>query len=416
MHTGHKRWVCAVVVGLSALGILVSAAQAQWPQWGGPQQNFIVETAGLASAWPQEGPPKIWERELGEGYSGIVADGGTLYTLYRKGDEDVVCALNARTGETIWEYKYAAPPADGHIMEFNAGPRSTPLLAAGRLYTASCSGLLHCLDAKTGQVYWKHELWKEYQGSVLEHGYASSPIAYQNLIIVLVGGDDHAVMAFDQQSGDVVWKRHSYKNSYSSPKLINVDGEDQLAIFFSDRIIGVDPKNGDEKWSYEIGNQFNQNICMAELEPESRILFFSTPEAGSRGCRLTRNGDDCALEEIWKTRKIQFHHVNSVRVGEHVYGSTGAGAPHFFAAINVKTGEVAWRERGFSKATCLYADGKFIILDEDGNLALARATPEKFELLSKAKVLGARAWTVPTLVGKTLYVRDSKQLIAFDLG
>jgi outer membrane protein assembly factor BamB len=409
-----SAWSCAVV--LVVLGAFAVPAQAQWTQWGGPRQDFIAETKGLATAWPEDGPPKLWSRELGEGYSGILVDNGVLYTLYRKGDDDVVCALNAASGDPVWEYQYNAPAAEGHEMAFTAGPRSTPLLVDGRLYTVSVNGLMHCLDAKDGKVFWKQELWKDHGGEVLLHGYANSPIAYKHMVIVPVGGEGHSVMAFDQQTGDVVWKKHDFKNSYSTPRLIRVDGEDQLALFMAQEVIGLDPDTGDLKWSYEIGNQFDQNICMPELDAESAILFFSTSQAGSRGCKLKKNGDKTEMEEVWKSRKIQFYHVNAVRLGDHVYGSSGQGSPNFFSAINLKTGDVAWRERGFAKATCLYADGKFIILDEDGNLGLAKATPEKFELLCKAKVLDKQAWTVPTLVGKTLYVRDNKQLVALDLG
>ncbi|HRX84542.1 MAG TPA: PQQ-like beta-propeller repeat protein [Phycisphaerae bacterium] len=406
----------AALMGAVTVVLLAAPAQAQWTQWGGPHQDFIVPSAGLATSWPDDGPPKLWSRELGEGYSGILADAGKLYTLYRSGEEDVVCALDAATGKTIWEYKYAAPPAPGHEMMFTAGPRSTPLLVDGRLFAASVNGMMHAFDAATGKVLWQHDLWKDYAGSVLNHGYANSPIAYKSTIIMPVGGAGHAVMAFDQKTGEIVWQRHDFKNSYSSPRLISVDGEDQLALFMAQEIIGLDPANGDLKWSYEIGNPFDQNICMPVLEPQSDILFFSTPQAGSRGCRLTRQGDKTELEELWKTRKIQFYHVNAIRLGEWIYGSTGQGDPNFFAALNIKTGDIAWRERGFGKATCLHADGKFIILDENGMLALATATPEKFEVLAKAQVLGERAWTCPTLVGKTLYLRDSKQIVALDLG
>jgi outer membrane protein assembly factor BamB len=405
----------ALVAGL-ALAVCAASAQAQCKQWGGEKQDFIVESQGLATSWPESGPPKLWSRDLGEGYSGVLADNGTLYTLYRKGDDDVVCALKADTGETVWEHQYAAPAAPGHEMSFTAGPRSTPLLVDGRLYTVSVNGMMHCLDAKSGAVQWKHDLWKDYNGSVLNHGYSNSPLGYKHMVIVPVGGEGNAVMAFDQKSGDVVWKQHNFKNSYSSPRLIKVDGEDQLALFMAKEIIGLDPNTGDLKWSYEIGNQWDQNISMPVLDEESDILFFSTSGGGSRGCKLTRSGDKTNLEEVWKSRKIQFYHVNAIKLGDWIYGSSGQGDPNFFSALNLKTGEVAWRERGFGKATCLHADGKFIILDEDGNLGLATATPEKFEVLAKAKVLGERAWTVPTLVGKTLYVRDNKQLIALNLG
>jgi outer membrane protein assembly factor BamB len=369
----------------------------------------------LATQWPEEGPRKLWKRDLGEGYSAVVADNGVLYTLYRSGEQDVVCALDGGTGETKWEFKYAAPAAEGHIMQFTAAPRSTPLLSEGQLYTVNVAGVMHCLDAATGEVRWKHDLWKEYNGSFLNHGYSTSPFAYKDTVIMLVGGEENAIMAFNKKDGSVAWKRHSFKNSYSTPKLINVDGQEQLVCFMAEEVIGIDPANGDLKWSHAHANQFGQNICMPVLH-EDNILVITSPEAGAKGLKLKKNGDKTDVKEIWSTRKVQIHHGNWIRVGDYLYGSTGTGAPCFFMAIDVKDGKLAWRERGFAKATCVYGDGKFIILDEDGNLGLATATPEGFNVHTKTALLEKVAWTVPTLVGKTLIVRDMKSIMALDLG
>ncbi len=300
--------------------------------------------------------------------------------------------------------------------QFGKGPRATPLIVGDRLYTIGVSGKMLCLDKNDGKVQWSHYLWKEFDGNVLNHGYASSPIVYKDTIIVLVGGEGASIVAFNKDDGKVVWKNQSFKNSYSTPKIINVDGEDQLITYMATEAIGVDPDDGSLKWQYHHENQWGQNVCQPIWNEEHKILFFSNSGAGSRGLRLTRNGDKTDIEEIWSTRKIQFYHVNSIAVGDYVYGSTGTQAPHFFAAINVATGKIAWRKRGFAKATCVHADGKFIILDEDGQLGLATATPEEFVVHSKVSLLGKVSWTVPTVVGKNLYVRDKTTIRAFDLG
>lgn len=393
-----------------------AAASAQWPQWGGPNRDFVANAKGIAEKWPESGPKQLWKRELGVGYSGIIIDDGKLYTMYRSSDEkEVVACLESSSGKTAWEHKYDAPPAEGHVMEFTAGPRSTPLLADGKLYTIGVAGIMHCLDAKTGKVHWTHDLWKKFGGSVLNHGYSSSAIAYKDTIIVLVGGTGHSIIAFKKDSGDAVWQKHDYGNSYSSPKIITVDGEDQLVTFMSKQAIGIDPKNGDLKWTYGQENQWDQNISMP-IWGDDNVLFVSSPDAGARGLKLTKNGDKTDIKEIWSTKKVQFYHVTAVGVGDMVYGSTGMRAPSFLAAINRKTGELLWRERGFAKANCLYADGKLVILDENGELSLAAPSKEGLKILSKATVLESVAWTVPTLVGKTLYLRDKKNIVALDLG
>lgn len=407
----------SVRCGMMVVALLgcTNVTTAQWTQWGGPHQDFKAEATGLADRWGADGPKHVWERDLGEGYSAILVDGGRLYTMYRPGDQEAIVCLDSASGKTIWEYRYRSDPAEGHVMQFGAGPRATPLIVGDRIYTIGVSGTMHCLNKADGKPYWSKELWKDLGGNVLNHGYASSPIAYKDTVIVLVGGKGASIVAFDQASGDVVWKKHDFENSYSTPKVIDLDGTDHLVTFMANEIVGVDPNNGDLKWRYEIGNQWGQNVCLPIWDDETNTLFFSVAEVGSRGLKLTRKGDNVETEELWKTRKIQFYHVTSVNVGDYVFGSHGAGAPNFFAAINITTGKIAWRKRGFSKATCVYADGRLIILDDEGNLALATVTPKDLTVHSKYKVFDDTAWTVPTVVGSTLYVRDKHKIMALDL-
>lgn len=415
-----KRTMMKLMCGLSIVAFASASpsASAQWTQWGGPNQDFRVDAKGLAAKWPEAGPKQLWKRDLGDGYSAILADGGRLYTMYRGENKEIVIALDAATGKTIWEHKYDSGPADGHVHEFGDGPRSTPLIIKDRLYTIGVSGTMHCLNKEDGKPYWKQELWKDEQfgGNKLNHGYSSSPVAYKNTVIALVGGKGSSIVAFDQMDGKVAWKAMDFANSYSTPKLITLDGEDQMVTFMAEEIIGFDPNNGNMKWRVAHGNQWKQNVCMPVWHPQSKTLVLSAPEAGAKGLTLTKNGDKTDVKEAWSSRKIQFYHVNSIGEGDFVYGTTGMQAPAFFAALNVKTGEVAWRERGFAKSTCLYADGKLIVLDEDGQLALASATPKGLTVESKTNILEKVTWTVPTLSGKSLFVRDKKAIVALDLG
>jgi outer membrane protein assembly factor BamB len=388
-------------------------AGESWTQWGGPNQDFKAASTGLASSWPDEGPKKIWERELGDGYSAILVEDGRLYTMYRDGEEEVAICLEAGSGETIWEQRYAHKPAQGHVSQFGEGPRSTPLISGNQIFTIGVAGRMHSLDKKTGKVQWSHELWgEEFGGNFLQHGYASSPIDYGNTVIALVGGEDKSIVAFKKKDGKIVWKSESFKNSYATPKIMKVAGSDQLVTFMAAELVGLDPKTGELKWSYSFGNQFGQNISPPVMS-DGGILFLSSTQAGSRGLKISKDGE---VEEVWSTRKIQFYHVSSVKIGDYVYGSTGSMAPAFMSAINIETGEIPWRARGFAKANVIYADGKLYILDEDGNFYMATATPEKLEVISKIELLDKVAWTVPTIVGKTMFVRDKTKIMAVDLG
>ena len=394
------------------IGFAAEQAGAQWSQWGGPNQDFKCDSKGLTDAWPQKGPKRLWKKKLGEGYSGIVVDDGRLYTMYRGDDKEVVTALDADTGKSIWRHKYEIVVPEKHVTDFGSGPRGAPLVYKGRVFSIGMSGIMHCLSKKSGEVRWKHDLMKEFDGTFLNHGYSSSPIGYKNLVIATVGGEGSSIIAFDGKSGSVVWQKHDFGNSYSTPKIIKVDGKDQLICFMANEVVGLDPKSGELEWRFEQTNRWKQNICMP-VWGEDNILFITSTQAGSHGLKLTRDGDKTNVETLWSNKKVGVHHSNAIRVGDYVYTSTGD--PGLIHAVNVKTGEEKWRERGFGKATMLYADGKFIILDENGDLGLIEVTPEGMNVLARATVLKSKAWTIPTLVGKRLYLRDQESIIALDM-
>jgi outer membrane protein assembly factor BamB len=390
--------------------------KAAWLQWGGPNQDFRAPAAGIATSWPENGPEKLWSRTLGEGYSAILVDGGRLFTMYRVGAQEAVVCLDAKTGETVWEYRYEHSPHDSHVYGFGAGPRSTPLISGDLVFTIGVAGKMHALGKNDGKVAWTAELWDgSFGGNVRAHGYSSSPVAYKDTVIVTVGGDNASLVAFNRKNGHVKWKALNFKNSHSSPRIVDIAGETQLVVFMAEELVGVNPNNGELRWRYAHGNQWGHNISMP-IVVDGDTIFLSSIQAGARGIRLVRNGETMEAKEIWSTRRIQFYHGSVVRNGDWVYGSTGTMGPAFMAAVNVRNGEIGWRERGFGRANCVEADGKLIILDEDGMLYLARATPEELVVLGKTQLLNKVAWTVPTIVGKTMYVRDNEQILAVDLG
>jgi len=390
-------------------------AQSDWAQWGGPKRDFTTTSKGLAATWPATGPKQLWTRPLGAGHSAILASGNTLYTMYSVGDQEVVIALAADTGKTIWEYKYDAPAA-GMNFEAGVGPHSTPLLVDNMLYTVGATGKLFALDKKSGQVAWSHDLWKDYGGRKMDRGYSCSPLAYKNTIILTLGGrENQTLIAFNQKDGTVAWKNGSLDMSPSSPILINVDGQEQLVAFLGKVVAGIDPNNGNLLWSHPHVTEWGLNITMPVWGSDNLLFISSAYSGGSRVLKLTQKDGKTTAEELWFHRRMRVHHGTAIRIGDYVYGSSGDFGPAFFAAVNVKTGEIAYQDRTFPKSNFVLADGKLIILDEDGNLALATATPTELKVISKVSVLKNLAWTVPTLVGTKLYLRDRRTITALDL-
>lgn len=409
------NWLDGAVLLLLATG---SAAPglAQWTQWGGPRRDFSSDPAGLAEKWPQDGPRKIWSREIGGGHSSILVDGDTLYTMCRRGDKDAILAINAKTGQTVWETQYEAPTKEGMQLDFGPGPHSTPLIVGDRIFTVGAMVRFHCLNKKTGQILWSHDLMDEMGASHLSRGYGASPIAFQDTVILNIGGTDVGVAAFKQDSGDVAWKSGPFRGGYSSPILIKFNGQDHLIIALGADRAGLDPATGEVKWRTKVDSQsFGIMATPLWIEPD-RLFFSAGYGGGSRLFKLAVKDGNCAAEELWHYRKMQVMHGAMARIGDTVYGChAGSFGPAFLMAIDLKTGKPAWRKRGFAKANVTRAGDKLIILDEQGYLALATGTPEGLEVLSKAKVLEEKSWTCPTLVGTRLYLRDHHNIMCLDL-
>ena len=400
---------------LMLLCFVVSAqAQTDWLQWGGPTRNFISTSKGLAASWPEKGPRQLWSRPLGQGHSAIVASGNTLYTMYSQGEQEVVIALAADTGKTIWEFKYDAPTAGINYKE-GFGPHSTPLLVGDLLYTVGAVGKLHALDKKTGKVVWTVDLYKDLEGRKMGRGYSCSPLAYKNTIILTLGGEGQTLVALNQKDGKVVWKKQTLDLSPASPIIINVDGQEQMVAFMGKVIAGVDPNNGELLWSHPHVTDWGLNISTPIWGPDNLLFLSSAYSGGSRVLKLTQAAGKTTVTEVWFNNRLRVHHSTAIRIGDYVYASSGDFGPAFFSGVNVKTGEIAFQDRSFPKTNFLYADGKLIILDEDGNLALATVSPAGLKVISKVSLLKNLAWTVPTLIGTKLYMRDRQTIMAVDL-
>jgi outer membrane protein assembly factor BamB len=343
--------------------------------------------------------------------------------MYRKGGEqgaeETVIALEAATGKTKWEHRYSAPLPSKMNAGHGPGPHATPLIVRNRLFSIGATGKLRALDKQTGEVLWARDVYEEFGlkrvGMKTNRGYASSPLAYKDTLILPLGGPGQAVAAFDQKDGGVVWKNQNFELSPSSPVLIENGGETQLVCFLASEVVGLDPEGGELLWSYphEIDYQIN---ALTPVWGDDGLLFISTAySGGSQMLRIPKPGANKQVEQLWFTKRMRIHFGIAIRLGDVIYGSSGDFGPAFLTAVRASTGEILSRQRGLAKAQMIFADGKFIMMAEDGTLALARPTQTGFEILSRAQIFDSRSWTVPTLVGTTLYVRDRSSIVALDL-
>ena len=395
----------------------VSSAQP-WLQWGGPNRNFKVAASGLKESWENGAPKQLWSRALGDGHSAILYENGKLYTMYSSGDREVIISLDAASGRTLWEFGYDAS-TQGLDMGEGRGPHSTPLIVGNILYAVGVKGTMHALDKSSGRQVWKRDLWAEFKGRFENRGYSPSPIAYKNTVIVPLGGGDgnQCLAAFDGQSGNPVWRNGGFTPAAASPIIINVGGQDQIVHLGFNEIYGADASNGSPLWSYPHKTNFGLNISTPVWNAADSLLFISSAYGtGSRALQLIRNGNQTSVKQVWENKRMRVHFGTMVRIGDYVYGSSGDSGVAIFTAINARTGQIAWQERALARASVLYADGKLVLLDEDGTLAIAHSLPSGLNILAKASVMQNRAWTVPTLAGTKLFLRDRRKIMALDLG
>ena len=387
-----------------------------WTQWGGPHRNFQTEASGLKETWPPAGPPVIWKRPLGEGYSSPVVENGMLYTMYGKPREEVVVAMSAGDGKTVWEQS-APMTFQSDAPEQGNGPYSTPLIVGERLFTTGVAGRLQCLEKKTGKLLWTQQLLTNYGGSRLMYGYASSPIAFREMVIVPVGGPGKALMAFHQADGKVAWSRNDFGNVYSSPILIDVSGLEQLVALMDGAVIAVNAHNGDLQWQVPFKADYSIAVATPLWGPDNLLFVSSEYGGGAKVIELQRNGQQTKATELWSSNRLRLHHGNAMRVGDAIYFSSGGkGSQAILSAVDVRSGTIHWQERSIEKATFVWADQKLIALDQDGNLMIAHPSPQGFKIVAKAPLLTNLSWTPPALVGTRLYIRDRRSLMAVELG
>jgi outer membrane protein assembly factor BamB len=395
---------------------VLAPVEESWREWGGPRRDFITSSSGVlpktGDKWLASPPRKIWQRALGDGYSGIAVEDGVLYTGYRKDGSDVVIALEAATGKTLWEYSYPAPFKNAYSA-VGPGPYAMPQVFGGRVVTASGIGLIQSLDKKTGRPVWSWDLYKQ-GGTKLGFGYSSHALPYKDSLILLAGGRGNAVLRVRQADGSAIWQRHNLQAAHSSPLLIDVDGQPQVAILLANEIVGIDPGSGDLLWRHPHKTENGLAISTPVWAP-GNLLFLSTAYGGgARVLKLTRSGATTSVQELWAHSKLQAHFGSVVRQGGFVYLSSGQSVG-ILTAVELQTGRVAWQVRDFVKAQLLGVDGRLLILDEDGNLGLGVASPERFQTIAKWPMLSSVAWTPPTLAGHRLYLRDRRVIMALDL-
>ena len=398
----------------------VSVFAHDWPQFLGPQRNGVYSGPPLASSWPAGGPRKVWRKPVGQGFAGPVVAGNRLILFHRVGDEEVVEALDARTGNAQWRYAYATAYRDD--FGFDEGPRAVPVITQGRVYTFGAEGHLHAIDLATGQRIWSVDTARRFQVRKGYFGAAGSPLVEDGRVIANVGGEgggkDAGVVAFKADTGAVLWSATNHQASYSSPVGATFGGRRTAVFFTRQGLLGLDPANGATRFERTWRSRSAASVNAASpVIVGDRIFISATYETGAALFRVEGN----ALTEIWSSdESMSNHYATSVVYNGVLYGFHGRQEfTPSLRAVALETGVVRWSQDRFKAGTVTLAGDKLLILRETGELMLAPAVPDAFRPMAQAQILPATVRALPALADGFLYARNSdtrsNELVCLDL-
>jgi outer membrane protein assembly factor BamB len=369
-----------------------------------------AKASKLATDWKSNPPKLLWKKPVGAGWSSFAVAGSFAFTQEQRGPNEVVACYEVATGNEVWTQQREArfdEPMGG------PGPRSTPTLADGAVFIASASGMLQRLKAGTGEVVWQQDFKKLAGREPPMWGYASSPLVANSLVIIFAGGaGDKGVMAFDAATGQARWSVACGPESYSSPQLSKVLGEDTLLMLTNDGLLLLDPVTGKVRLNYAW--KFEGYRALQPTVVSDDVVLLPTPMSeGTRAIRVSKKGDQLAAEELWTSKHMKPDFTELIAHKGHLYGIDGS----MFSCVDLKTGTRAWKDGRYGKGQSLLLDSsdQLLIAAEDGRVVLLQADPTAHKEITSFQALKGKTWNHPVVVGDKLLVRNGTEAACYAL-
>lgn len=410
-----RRSFSLTMLSAAALALVSggSAAGDDWPQFLGPQRTGVSAETGLISQWPEGGPPIAWRVPGGVGMSGVAVQDGRALTLVQTDGRQRLVSLDAKTGRRQW----SADLAPAYKNQMGDGPRATPTLDEDSAYVFTGDGTLAAVSLADGEIRWKCEPLKDHRGKVADYGMACSPLIVGDLVVVTIGAPDATVVAYQRKSGEKSWAAGNDPAGYSSPALLKLGGVEQVVAFTGASCLGVRPGTGELLWRYPFVTDYQCNIA-TPLEIDGR-LFISSGE--SHGAALLEITEEMQVKEVWTSfgpRAVMKNEwQTSILHDGKLYGldNVGSAGPvTHLACIDAATGKSVWEQPRFGKSNLISADGKLIFSTMQGELVLAKVTPEGYREIGRMEVLGTTR-QAPSLSDGRVYLRDGAEIVCVDL-
>ena len=380
-----------------------AAVTPEWPGFRGPNRDSIVPGVTIATDWSQSPPVEIWRKPIGPGWSSFAVQGSLIYTQEQRGEEELVTAYKAASGDLVWRH---ADPARFFESNGGAGPRATPTLAEGRVYTLGATGILNVLDAATGQRVWSRNTTTDTKRPVPMWGFSASPIVTQGLVIIYAG----RLAAYEAATGNLKWLGESVGESYSSPHLATIGGVAQVLILTPQGAASLDPATGVPNWSHEWKGM---PIVQPTLIPGGGVLICASQTEGTRRIDPVRGPNGWTVDTRWTSLALKPYFNDTVIHKGHAYGFDA----RILACIDLKDGKRIWKGGRYGNGQMLLLPDQdlLLILSEDGELALVQASPSGFTELAKMPAIEGKTWNHPVLASGLLLVRNAQEMAAFRL-
>jgi outer membrane protein assembly factor BamB len=384
-----------------------TSERAIWPGFRGPDRDGIVRGVRIETDWSKSPPVQLWRRPIGPGWSSFAVGGDLLYTQEQRGDDEVVACYKLSTGEPVWRHRDAV-----RFWESNAGagPRATPTLSNGRVYTFGATGILNALDAGNGAVMWSRNVAADSDTKVPMWGFASSPLVVEDVVIVAAAG---TLVAYEVATGNRRWSGPKHGGSYSSPHRLTVGGVTQVLLLSGAGATSVAPADGTLLWEYSWPGV---TIVQPALTADGDILVSSAGATGGIGMRrlaVAHGPGGRAVEPRWTSAGLKPYFNDFVVHKGHAFGFDGS----MLACIGLADGRRQWKDGRYGNGQLVLLPDQdiLLVLSEEGELALVGATPEGFRELARFRAIAGKTWNHPVLVRDVLLVRNGQEMAAFRL-
>lgn len=380
-----------------------------WAQHLGPRRDGTYHGAPLAKTWPKEGPKTLWTAPVGQGWSAPVVVSNKVVLFHRQQNFDIIQGFDAATGASVWTNSYPSTYRDS--MGFESGPRATLTISNGRIFTYGADGQISATDL-AGKTLWRVDAKKEFGSDQGFFGRASSPLVANDLLLLNVGGrEGSGVIALETATGKLRWKTSNDEASYSSPTFLDTN---TVLFLTRNELVALISTNGARVFTYTHKPRISASVTAATPLVSSNLLFITASYgAGAAALRVENNRP----AQLWANDStLSAHYATPVHREALLYGFHGRqeeGAD--FVCVEWATGKTRWRKERLGAGTVTLAGDHLFILLETGELVLARATPEKYDEVARAQILGSDVRAYPALADGFLFARDKTKLIKVDL-